>query len=250
MKKMSFGVAVIAAFILSALAALAADAAAPTAHATPKGEWLTADFIRTLLSVAAGGVISGIVALGLAFINNRNALRLNQQKIDADKEKLEIEFKFKKQENDENEKRQKQSEFTKEKELHYKELIKKLKPTNLLNNLDNDDSDIDTSTLLYVDSNKYLPYIKRMLELRKNKTCIRNVASFYCTEKNSMTEEEIILLAKLRLYWSALIFATQRDLQGEKIPPLEELAELEATLFEQFYAEVKQEADERTCSGE
>lgn len=246
MKKMSFGVAVIAAFILSALAALAADAAAPTAHATPKGEWLTADFIRTLLSVAAGGVISGIVALGLALMNNRHAFKLNQQKINADKEKLIIEFNLKKQELDDAEERQHKSEIKKDKELHCKEIINILHPRNVINGLSENENATITSALLYVSAKDYLPFIQRIFEIMTNTDCISNIYSYFENEKNFLSEEEMILWSKLRVYWAALVFATQRDLQTGKIPTLEELAELDKKFFEQFYLETKQMAASHT----
>ena len=239
---MSFGVAVLAAFILLALATLAADSTAQTAPVMQNGGWLTADFIRTLLSVAAGGVISGIVALGLAFMNNRNAFRLNQQKIDADKEKLKIEFDLKKQELDDAEERQHKSELKKDKELHCKEIINILHPRNVIKGLSDNENATITSALLYVSAKDYLPFIQRIFEIMTNTYCINNIYSYFEHEKNFLSEEEMILWSKLRVYWAALVFATQRDLQTGKIPTLEELAEMDEIFFEQFYLETKQMA--------
>lgn len=184
--------------------------------------------------------MSGIVTLGHSFITNRNALKLNQQKIEADKEKLRIEFEFKRTEQDEIVKRQRQNEFMKEKEQHYKSLLEQLKPSNILKNLDEYDSYISTSSLLYISAKDYLPFIQRIFDLLANTDCVRNIASYFDNEKNFLSEEEMILWSRLRVYWSALFFATQRDLQTGSIPTLEELADLDKKFFEQFYLETKQ----------
>ncbi len=68
----------------------AVDAAAPAAQSVP---WTAEDYLRAALSGAAGGLISGLVALVISWMNNRNALKFNQQKIDADKEALEKNYK-------------------------------------------------------------------------------------------------------------------------------------------------------------
>lgn len=240
MKKISFQMTVLAAFILSSIAALATDTPTPTAPPVQSGEWFTADFIRTLLAVAAGGVISGIVALGLAIMNNRHAFKLNQQKIDADKEKLKIEFDLKKQELDDAEERQHKSKLKKDKELHCKEIINILHPKNVINGLSEDENATITSALLYISAKDYLPFIQRILETMTNTDCIKNISSYFENKKNFLSEEEIILWSNLRVYWAALIFATQRDLQTGKIPTLDELAELDKKFFEQFYLETKQ----------
>ena len=78
--------------LLVPIAALAADAAKPTASAVQSAAWTTADYLRAALSGAAGGLISGLVALVIGWMNNRNALKLNQQKIDADTEALRINY--------------------------------------------------------------------------------------------------------------------------------------------------------------
>lgn len=78
--------------ISTAIAALAADAAAPTAPAVQSAAWTAEDYLRAALSGAAGGLISGFVALIIGWMNNKNALKLNQQKIDADKKNLETQL--------------------------------------------------------------------------------------------------------------------------------------------------------------
>ena len=75
------------------IAALGADAAAPSAPAVQSAAWTTADYLRAALSGAAGGLISGFVALVIGWMNNKNALKMNQQKIDADRKIKELEHK-------------------------------------------------------------------------------------------------------------------------------------------------------------
>ena len=74
--------------LLFPIAALAADATAPTAPAVQSAVWTSTDYLKGALTGAIGGLISGFVALVIGWMNNRNALKLNQQKIDADKEAL------------------------------------------------------------------------------------------------------------------------------------------------------------------
>lgn len=69
---------------------LAAGAAAPAVQSTA---WTFDDYLRGALSGAAGGLISGFVALFIGWMNNKNALIINQQKIDADKKIKEVEYK-------------------------------------------------------------------------------------------------------------------------------------------------------------
>lgn len=71
------------------IAALSADATAPTVPAVQSAIWTSTDYLKGAFTGAVGGLISGLVALVIGWMNNRNALKLNQQKIDADKEALE-----------------------------------------------------------------------------------------------------------------------------------------------------------------
>jgi len=66
------------------IAALAADAATSTAPAVQSAAWTAEDYLRAALSGAAGGLISGFVALIIGWMNNKNALKISQQKITAD----------------------------------------------------------------------------------------------------------------------------------------------------------------------
>lgn len=66
------------------IAALAADANAPTAPAVQSAAWTTADYLRAALSGAFGGLVSGIIALFISWETNENALRINREKIKAD----------------------------------------------------------------------------------------------------------------------------------------------------------------------
>lgn len=59
--------------LASPIAALAADATAPTAPAVQSAAWTTADYLRAALSGAAGGVLSLVGMLLVTFINNRHA---------------------------------------------------------------------------------------------------------------------------------------------------------------------------------
>ena len=70
--------------LLVPIAVLAADATTPTAPAVQSAAWTAEDYLRAALSGAAGGLISGFVALVIGWMNNRNALKINQQKIAAD----------------------------------------------------------------------------------------------------------------------------------------------------------------------
>lgn len=72
------------------ITALAADVSAPNASTVQSAAWTAEDYLRAALSGAAGGLISGLVALVIGWMNNRNALKLNQQKIDADKLALKL----------------------------------------------------------------------------------------------------------------------------------------------------------------
>lgn len=222
----------------------AADVAASVAPAVQGDGWFTADFVRTVLSVSIGGLISGLVALGLAIITNKNAIKLDQQRIAAEKEKLELEFKFKKQEQDDIAKRQRECEFIKEKERHCKALVDILKPNNVIRGLSTDETDLVTSALLYISKEKYFPYVQRIFCLTTEKECLRNIESYFDNEKDVMSDEEIILWSKLRVYWGALVFVTQNELQDKKILSVDEVADMEAILLEQFCAEEKQRAAE------
>lgn len=71
--------------LLFPIAALAADAASPTAPAVQSAVWTAEDYLRAALSGAAGGLISGLVAFVIGWMSNRNALKINKQKIDADR---------------------------------------------------------------------------------------------------------------------------------------------------------------------
>lgn len=71
------------------IAALAADAAAPTASAAKGTVWTIADYLKAAFSGLAGGLISGLVALVIGWMGNKTALKINQQKIDADRVALE-----------------------------------------------------------------------------------------------------------------------------------------------------------------
>lgn len=226
----------------------AADVAASVAPAVQGDGWFTADFVRTVLSVSIGGLISGLAALGLAIISNKNAIKLNQQRIAADKEKLELEFKFKKQEQDDIAKRQRECEFAKEKENHYRALIEILKPNRIIKKYDDGDSSRVTSALLYASTNEYLPYVQRILRLLTDARCSEGIAAFFDNKKASMSQSEIFVWAKLNLYWSALVDVTKKDLRGEKIPSLEECAEYEAKFFEQVCADMKERFGESSYS--
>lgn len=233
--------------ILFSFTAFAADAAVP---AVQSEGWFTVDFIRTIISVSIGGLISGLVALGHAIIANKNAIKLDQQRIAADKEKLELEFKFKKQEQDDIVKRQREYEFIKEKEKHYKTLLEILKPSRIIKKYDDNDGSMVTSALLYASTNEYGPYVQRILRLLTDAKCTEGIALFLDNKIPFLSPEEIFVWAKFNLYWSALVNVTKKDLQGEKIPSIEDNADFEAKFFEQVYEEIKHRAGEPTYSEE
>ena len=69
------------------IAAVAADATAPPALAEQSTAWTTADYLRAALSGAAGGLISGLLALVIGWMNNKSALKRQHQ---ADKHQIEM----------------------------------------------------------------------------------------------------------------------------------------------------------------
>ena len=70
--------------------ALAADAAAPAAQSAA---WTAEDYVKAGFSGAVGGLLSAFVALLIGWANNKTALRIAKQKIDADKEVQELAYK-------------------------------------------------------------------------------------------------------------------------------------------------------------
>ena len=77
-------------FLLFPIAALAADAAAPTAPAVQSAAWTTADYLKAGFSGAAGGLLSGFMALIGIWLKNKSDEKNTQDKIAADKEALTI----------------------------------------------------------------------------------------------------------------------------------------------------------------
>ena len=75
------------------IAALAADAGAPTAPAVQSAVWTIEDYLKAGFSGAAGGLLSSFMALVGIWLRNKNAEKINKQKIDADKESIEKSYK-------------------------------------------------------------------------------------------------------------------------------------------------------------
>ena len=225
--------------LLLPIAALAADAAAPTAPAAPSGEWFTADFLRTVFSVAIGGLISGAVALGLAILNNKNAIKLNQQRIEADKEKLKQEFEFKQQEQNELIKRQQQLEFYKEREKQCKFLIDMFNPSKIIRmSKDIEGTSAFMTALLYTPGKPYTLYVSRIINFVRYNPCGKEVALYFDGKNKFMTEEQVIFWAKLNIYCSSLALATRKILHNEEIKPPKEDVDFEDEIFKLTYSEM------------
>ena len=67
--------------LIFSVTALAADTAASAAQSTA---WTFNDYLRMALSGAAGGLISSIIAIYVSWRSNKNALKINREKIRAD----------------------------------------------------------------------------------------------------------------------------------------------------------------------
>ena len=83
------GVISIIALTLFPIAALAADAAAPTAPAVQSAAWTIEDYLKAGFSGAAGGLLSGFMALIGIWLKNKSDEKNTQNKIEADKEAQE-----------------------------------------------------------------------------------------------------------------------------------------------------------------
>ena len=210
MKKLSFCV-VATAFILSAIAALAADAAAPTAPAVQGAVWTTADYLRAALSGAAGGLISGFVALVIGWMNNRNALKLNQQKINADREAQEKSYK-----------QQIERLCYEEKRQLCTELLQEISEFNLANgNFDVHKAWDIYAKLSFVCGFEYRKYANNMVQLINNDSIlIKGLKSYNINKKEKEERDEFFYRVKKYMsFHNAFVIVTQKMLAGEDLLP-------------------------------
>lgn len=198
--------------IFFSIAALAAEAAAPAAQSTV---WTFDDYLRGALSGAAGGLISGLVALVIGWMNNRNALKINQQKIDADHNALEI-----------NHKKQIEKLCYEEKRKLCNELLAEINKFTFVGR----EFNIEKVSKIYSRTSmtcgfRYGDYVRQTIEMVVNDDILKKYFS-QTSKKDSMPfDDKELYMQRLNIYeqfYNSFVIITQKMLAGEELLPARE----------------------------
>lgn len=187
-----------------------ATLAAPVVQSTA---WTFDDYLKGALSGAAGGLISAFGALVIGWMNNRNAQRLNKQKIDADQKALE-----------KSHKQQIEKICYEEKRKRSFELLNEISDFTLIAN----GCDITNATkilteIITICEFSYSEYAKQMLALIATHPILKK--GIYARTLNAMSPEEEAeyqdAIKKYAQFFKVFVVITRKMLDGEELIPFD-----------------------------
>lgn len=197
--------------LLFPIAALAADAATPAAPAAQSAVWTSTDYLKGAFTGAIGGLISGLVALVIGWMNNKNALKINQQKIEAEEKSLEKSYAQQIAKICYEEKRKLCSELLQE--INEYTLVKRIYDIRKIWH-------IYTQISFYCGF-RYREYARCIINLATNDEILKKCATLHKkkTETDKETEDIHNQLHKYMKFYNSFVIITQKMLAGEELLP-------------------------------